>query len=250
MGDVFQSQPGIRPSIAVLLLHTSLDHPQFHAISKPQRVSSDVQHRIARLLCAQVQRSTTSRAATRTTAPHPVGGNVGMTKMQAHFGRCNAQTLGHRIGQRSFITLPRRTQAHRCIDPTRGLDANPRRLMARARNAGRLVELRTIGGGLHYVAKANSQPAPLRACMSLPLAQRGVVQGSQHGLHGGSRCHVIQNLAGGHGIGQLIGPQHVDAAHRHRIQAQLTRHSVQRAVHYPTCYRHGRAHRGVAHLIS
>ena len=172
-----------------------------------------------------------------------------MTKVQAHFGRRNAQTLGHRIGQRSFITLPRRTQAHRCIDPTRGLDADPRRLVARARNTGGLVELRAIGGGLHYIAQANAQPAALRAGMLLALAQRGVGQSSQHGLHGGDGRHVIQHLAGGHGVGQLFGLQHVDAAYRHRVQAQLARYRVERAVHHPAGHRHGRAHRGIAHLV-
>ncbi|MDT4845693.1 hypothetical protein FQZ97_796890 [compost metagenome] len=110
-----------------------------------------------------------------------------MAQQHAHVGRRHTQAIGHSVGQRGLVALSCGAQANRRVDGTRGFDAYPRRLVSRASDAGRFVELGAVGGGLDHVANANAQPAALGTGLHLTLAQTVVTDRGEHAVHGGVR---------------------------------------------------------------
>ena len=167
-----------------------------------------------------------------------------------HLLRHDAKALSHGMGQRCFIALPGRAEAHRGIHRTRRLDSQPGRFVPRPRNAGRFVEARTIGGGLDHGTNTQTEIDTLLAPLLLALAEIVVVDGGQRTLQGFARRDVSQHLAGRHGVRQILRLQHVQSPHRHRIQFQRPRNRIHRAFHHPARDGHRRAHGAIAHLVA
>ena len=83
----------------------------------------------------------------------------------------------------------------------------------------------------------------------LACAEARNIEGLEPPLEGLAHRDVLEHLAGRHPVRQVGRVEHVDPAHRDRIELQLAGDRLDGAVHHPAHHPHGGAHRSVAAFV-
>src|SRR5215467_12992481 len=150
VSDLGQGDPCIGPLARQTPFDAAVPQAKLAERVETEHSCGDRQHFVAQRSCGDEQCAAAGSATTRAARAHSIRRNVGIAELDAHLVGIDAKRVGYDLREDGLIAVARSHQPDRRTDRARRLDLHPAGFVARAGDAGRLVESRAIGRSTTY----------------------------------------------------------------------------------------------------